>query len=427
MRRLRRLCDRGHLDKARWIAVLVTLGCVGSAGALDPRDPCRNVRVEGFGQLSCPQFNRLFTTLNDLLAESVGRSLPLLAASAGFVYRYDSESDAFERETAIPGQLYLETPYPVGKHRWNVSLSYQYVAFDAFNGESLDALSDVHPPIRLRVKSSSAGTFDVPATIPAFEITTRTHQVAVSATYGVTSDLDVNLTVPVVYADSSMRGRGRILVGGEPVCPVASGCTVSQRQSGLGLGDVFLRGKFRFLRRDWAEMAGGLVLRLPTADADALHGSGTTQIAPLLYAAGASLPLGPSMALRPYLNGGVNFDASDVTQSEGRWSVGLDVAVADRATVGLGVLARYPFARIGPPGVFDVPRCRTTDVGCTSAPPAPLFGFTNERPNFYDASFGLRVNLWRDVLIGFANALLPLNDAGLRAGVIPLLGVEATF
>jgi hypothetical protein len=427
MRRGRRLCDRHHLDKARWIAALVTLLSAGSAGALDPRDPCRGVRIQGLGQISCPQFNRIFETVSDLLAESVGRSLPLIAASAGFVYRYDPESDTFERETAIPGQLYLETPSPVGKDRWNLSFSYQYVAFDTFNGASLDALADTHPPIRLKVRSS-AGPFVVPVTIPAFEIETQTHQLTLSATYGLTSELDLNLTLPVVYAESSTRGRGQILVGGEGVCPLASGCTLTQQQSSLGLGDVFLRGKLRLVRRPWAEIAGGLVLRLPTGDAEALQGSGTTEISPLLYAAGASLPLTAFASLRPYVNGGVNLDAEDVDQSEGRWGVGLDMGILNQATIGLGVLARYPFARTGAPGVFDVPRCRSaTAVGCPKGPPAPLFGFENTRPNFYDASVGLRLNLWRDVLIGFANALVPLNDAGLRASAIPLAGIEGTF
>jgi hypothetical protein len=37
------------------------------------------------------------------------------------------------------------------------------------------------------------------------------------------------------------------------------------------------------------------------------------------------------------------------------------------------------------------------------------------------------VNLWRDTLVGFANAVVPLNDAGVRTKVVPLVGVEATF
>ena len=40
---------------------------------------------------------------------------------------------------------------------------------------------------------------------------------------------------------------------------------------------------------------------------------------------------------------------------------------------------------------------------------------------------GARVNLWRDRLMGFADAILPLNDDGFRADVIPLVGIEMIF
>ena len=57
----------------------------------------------------------------------------------------------------------------------------------------------------------------------------------------------------------------------------------------------------------------------------------------------------------------------------------------------------------------------------------PLFGLHGDRPDLYDVSIGARVNLWRDLLIGFANVILPLNRDGIRADVIPLVGLEATF
>ena len=58
---------------------------------------------------------------------------------------------------------------------------------------------------------------------------------------------------------------------------------------------------------------------------------------------------------------------------------------------------------------------------------APLFGIEGERPDYYDFSIGGRVSVWRDTVIAFANAVIPLNDAGIRTGVIPLAGVEVAF
>ena len=56
---------------------------------------------------------------------------------------------------------------------------------------------------------------------------------------------------------------------------------------------------------------------------------------------------------------------------------------------------------------------------------APFF-FQIERNDIYDASVGLR---WRFAETGFvsANAIVPLNDDGLRADVIPTVEVEYAF
>jgi hypothetical protein len=61
-----------------------------------------------------------------------------------------------------------------------------------------------------------------------------------------------------------------------------------------------------------------------------------------------------------------------------------------------------------------------------SDPIKPAFFFQIERNDQYDASIGLR---WRfaDTGIVSANALVPLNQQGLRADVIPTVEVEYAF
>ena len=105
-----------------------------------------------------------------------------------------------------------------------------------------------------------------------------------------------------------------------------------------------------------------------------------------------------------------------------RYGVGVDLGLAERLTAAVAVLGRHPLSGIERPGFFNVTRC----VGRREFP-APLFGIRDRRPDIYDVSIGGRVNLWRDTLIGFVNALVPLNADGFRAEVIPLAGLEATF
>ena len=57
--------------------------------------------------------------------------------------------------------------------------------------------------------------------------------------------------------------------------------------------------------------------------------------------------------------------------------------------------------------------------------PGPFF-FQIERNDIYDASVGFRYRFAESGLVA-ANAVLPLNDDGLRAEAIPTLEVEYAF
>ena len=139
----------------------------------------------------------------------------------------------------------------------------------------------------------------------------------------------------------------------------------------------------------------------------------------MLYASTKMLQLAPRVRLQPYLNGGINFDADDVGGSDARYGVGLDCRVAERFTAAAAVLGRHQFGRLAPRGSFDVPRLGGAE--------SPLFGLRGRRADLYDFSVGGRVDLWRDIVMGFANVIIPLNDDGVRAAVIPTVGIEATF
>jgi hypothetical protein len=42
------------------------------------------------------------------------------------------------------------------------------------------------------------------------------------------------------------------------------------------------------------------------------------------------------------------------------------------------------------------------------------------------ASIGVKVNPWKNLLL-LGNVLVPLNDTGVRASVIPTIGLEISF
>ncbi|HXJ35666.1 MAG TPA: hypothetical protein VMS22_16660 [Candidatus Eisenbacteria bacterium] len=350
----------------------------------------------------------LLRPFGQALARAVGRTLPVPAASSGVRFTFNPETSAFERETEILGQLYLERAQPIGKNVLNVNFTYQWVKFDSFDGKDLNDLRDVGVPI---VQPRGAGAGDQ-FQIPRFDVGLVTNEMTTSATYGITDDLEVNLTIPVLYTTLDVDPLLHNLTTGQTQ-------TGSENGSALGVGDIFLRAKYRLLRGSWGDVAAGLVFRLPSGNENNFQGTGDFELSPMLYASTRSIEVAPGMRLQGYVNAGLDFVPADSSLSEGRYGIGLDCMLAERVTLSGAFLARNSFGRLVPPGTFDVPRANGTRT--------PLFGLNPGQENYYDVSVGGRVDLWHDRVFGLFNVIVPVNRDGVRSNVIPLVGIEATF
>ena len=138
------------------------------------------------------------------------------------------------------------------------------------------------------------------------------------------------------------------------------GVAVALHATRLGLGDVLLRSKLTLLRAPWADVAAGLILRLPTGRAADFQGTGAFEITPALYGASRPYRIGGDLIVRAYGNALIDVSTANAANSQGRWGVGLDLGVTRRVTLGVSVVGRHAFARVAPRGFFDVPpsRCR---------------------------------------------------------------------
>jgi hypothetical protein len=339
------------------------------------------------------------------LKGAVGRSLPLISASSGIVYTFDFATGTAVRETSILGQLFLERAQPIGKGRFNLNLSYQWVRLDSFDGEDLHALHDT-VPIQLH-KGEPAFAF------PHFSIDLDTQQITASATYGLTEDTEVNLTVPVLISDFTRRF---VLYSKQLTPPTSTGESDATK---VGVGDIFLRGKYRIVDHDWLQAAMGLVLRLPAGNEENFQGTGDVEMGPRLYVSAKPMPVGRWLQVQPHMNSGVTFDTADVGNSAATYGIGVDCGVPERFTAAVAFLGRSDFQRIAPAGSLSFRRFDGIS--------RPLFGINDERADIFDLSVGGRVNLWRDTIIGFGNVLIALNDSGVRSNVIPTVGIEAAF
>jgi hypothetical protein len=370
--------------------------------------PTRARSVETALVNSFPQF--LSGTLRpqgEKLAEQFSRaiagSFPVTGTSSSHVYRFDPATDTFERAQIPLGPVFSERAESVGAGRLSLGLNYLLVEYDGIDGRSLDALVSRDP--------TTGGDFLEICGLTACEpvaglvrLDLEAQILSLSATYGITPDLDLNLFVPFVR--TFMRVKNTFIapdprVPPEPAFLYRFTDQGSTRETDEGIGDLLLRARYVLSRSGVADVAAGLGISMPTGSTDSLHGTGDVQITTALYVSRTY-----AERFQPHLNAGFLFDTEKFDRSQARYSAGADIRLTDWLTLNSDFLGR-------------------SDVADPDTVLRPVF-VQIDRADVFQFSTGLKLApLARTVL--FFNALLPLNDEGVRSDLVLSLGVERVF
>jgi hypothetical protein len=362
-----------------------------------------------------------FDALAETLANTAARSIPVVSASAGFTYAYNAELEVFERSSQTLGPIYLERPDTLGRHKFNVNVSYQYVKFDSYDGDDIDSLASPYP-IVTNVRSGGVVT-QANATRLVYDLGLNNNVVALSGTFGVLDDLDVNILLPLIQTSFDTGVDALITKTAPPggaFSPCVTGCgprTSNLDGSAFGVGDILLRAKYLLSRQEQLRAALGLQLRLPSGDEEDFQGVGAFEISPAFYV--STLLAG---RISPQANLAIDIDTEAVSQSQARYGIGVDADVLPRLGLSLAFLGRSEFSESASPS-------ETSFLHLVNGVPReePLLGLDFGRKDYFDLSFGLRAVVWGEVMV-FVNGLYALNDQGLRNDtIIPLIGVEGTF
>jgi hypothetical protein len=361
-----------------------------------------------------------FDALAENIADTAARSLPVVAASAGFTYRYNAELEVFERSTDTLGPLFLERPETLGRGKFNVNVSFQYVQFDDFDGDSLKSLQN-SDPIVLNVLDAGGNVIARRANRLVYSLGIQNYVTAFSFTYGILDDLDVNLLVPVIATTLKVGVQSQQVARadpGQPFTPETGPLRVGRTgESATGIGDLLLRLKYQLPRLDWLRSAAALQLRMPSGNEDDFQGTGSFEASPFFFASTILWD-----RVEPHANIGIDLRADDVARSQARWGLGVDADVHPRVGLSLDFLGRNEFE-----GSADADETSFLHLTSAGVRPRPLLGLDFDRTDYYDVSFGVRGVIFGNVML-FANVIRSLNDDGLRNdSVIPAFGVEGTF
>jgi hypothetical protein len=365
--------------------------------------------------LQTPRLARLgLAPLGPALASTVAATYPVGSASSSAVWAYNPRLDTLERKQGPDGPIIGERAETVRQGELELGVGYSWVRLASIDGRDLDQLvnrpvvdgrSVVFPVKGGVVLRDGRFSSFLPVRV-ALDLGVEAHIVTPSATYGVTPDLDLNLSLPVVRTSLDLTAD---TITPDPRLPafvrqdgVRTAARLDFSDEATGVGDLLLRAKQVVWRGPRLDVAAGLGLSLPTGSQSDLHGRGTVLVTPMLI---GSTVLGDRF--EPLLNVGIDCDAERAERSAVRWALGSTAWVAGPLTAALVFLGRHELA---------APADRI---------PAPFF-FQIQRSDVVDASVGFR---WRfsDAWNVALNALVPLGRDGLRAEVVPTLQVDYGF
>jgi hypothetical protein len=354
-----------------------------------------------FTIFSAESINRL----NEQIAAEIG-VFPFSASVSGFTFAYEPALGTFVRTTEALGPLFAERAPTLGRGKLNVNASFTFFKYDEFNGESLDNLQVVaRHDANIIGFPDAREQFENDTILINVDLDVRVQLFALAATYGVTDRLDVGIVIPITHVEMDVKSRARVVQSPENtlfpgvhsfVGPGADSPDDAASGEATGFGDIVLRAKYHLFNSDVVDLAGAMLVKLATGDADNFLGTGTTTVRPFLVLS-RTFPnvFLPRVNFTPHLNLGFEFNLDHNDKHAVKYVVGFDLGTR-RVTIAAEFLGSH---EPNGDGIGD---------------------------NILTAAMGVKWNPWKQLLLT-ANAQFPLNDEGLRSHLIPTFGVEYSF
>lgn len=327
------------------------------------------------------------------------------------------------------GPIFSERAPTLGRGRFNAGLSYSRLSFSTMRGIPLNDLTlrFVHENSDFPGCDSIFGGDCTEYGTPQFEHDVIELQLdmgiqadvfVLHAAAGVTDWLDVSLAVPVVKVHLRGRSRAELIpseaevfhfFGGTPEAPVLHAET-SVQDDASGVGDIAARLKARFLRTDVLDMALLGEVRIPTGREEDFLGTGE------FGGRGLLIMSGTFGDFSPHLNAGFLHRGGE-SGGNIELALGFDHRLAPWATLAVDLLSTFQIdeERIAFPEPLEIHEPYHRIIERTNIP--------NTRDDVIDGAIGVKFRTGSGIVL-VANALVALNNGGLRSRVVPTFGLE---
>jgi len=376
---------------------------------------------------------------NTAIAQVLGQ-LPLAAPVSGVVIGFNKKLAVPEDITENLGTILTERGNTVGKYKLFAGFTYQRFVFDTVDGSKLSNLPIVFSQAATGLQSQQVG-------YAQNALSANINQYTGIIAFGLTERIDVSAIVPFERISAS-GGYSNLLKAAVPlggtcnyqtqnnVCgPTSQFASNTVAGSASGFGDVILVVKGTVVSGERSKLAAGVETRFPTGDVFNLLGTGAYGVKPYVVFSRFWGRITPHANFGYQWNG---FSVLRVNPAGGflrlpdtlDYSAGADLGLVKRK---LSVVADFVGQHY-----FNAPRItaaapatgiRPDTTGITGALKGTTLKSIGVATSDYEVnnmSVGLKWSPKGNLIIS-ANALLKLNDSGLRSKFVPLVGISYRF
>ena len=372
-------------------------------------------------------------------------SLPTATAVSGVGVSFVGGVGVFGSSSSESlGTILTQRAETIGKHKFFLSFDYQRFGFGSIDGQRFKSLQTALNPC----VDTGCSKFSNQYVLSQNSLSLRVEQYTFIGSFGLTNRMDLSLVVPLssVHLNAVSTRTQYVVSNGQVIgstplsSPIAGqGNTLFLPGSKSGIGDITLNFKYNAFKGEKSGIAMGTEFRMPTGDEFNYLGTGAYGFKPyFIYSRHARLTPNVNIAYQWNGSSALFTDPNGTSQnlpSSFHYSGGADFRVTKRITLVGEFLGQYVIN--GPRLAFVQNAFVDQNTGtpltfqstnASNSAPANQGSVVTQSGSYFidDASAGFKLNPYRGLLIS-ANCIFKLDDGGLRAKVVPLVGVSYRF
>jgi Putative MetA-pathway of phenol degradation len=356
--------------------------------------------------------------LSNALTTSIS-SMPLGATSSGTTFAFDAAGMPVATAQST-GPIFGERAQTLGRGRLLVSGKFTRSTFSSLRGVSLKNLQMTlthqdEPPTGLGDPPLELDTIHVATSLDA-----GISVFALSATWGISNNVDIGFAVPIVDLSVSGTSIGTIVPVTGTIAHFWKG-TITEPQlvdtargstKQTGIGDVSVRAKFNLVQSPIGGAAFLADVRLPTGKEENLLGTGKTSVITWFI---TSLTL---KQFTPHANVGYLYRSGQDQNSAVLSTVGFDALISSPFTLAADVVGQFPVGT----EKLTLPRPAVYLDGTV----VPRTNIPNGTDNIVAASIGGKLLVGAG-FTAVGNVLFPVSEGGMRPNATWTVGLERNF